>query len=109
MESISDRYDPQAIELKWQQIWEEQGCFHSEMDADRPKYYVLEMFPYPSGRIHIGHARVYSIGDAVARLKRMQGFNVLHPMGWLGCLWAARGKRGHQAWGPSGQMDHGKH
>jgi len=82
MESISDRYDPRAIELKWQQLWEEQGCFHSEMDADRPKYYVLEMFPYPSGRIHIGHARVYSIGDAVARLKRMQGFNVLHPMGW---------------------------
>lgn len=82
MEKVTDRYDPQSVEVKWQRIWEEQGTFHSETDAALPKYYVLEMFPYPSGRIHIGHARVYSIGDAVARLKRMQGFNVLHPMGW---------------------------
>ncbi|GAB6057070.1 leucine--tRNA ligase [Desulfonatronum parangueonense] len=82
MEKPTDRYDPQSVEIKWQRIWEEQGTFHSETDAALPKYYVLEMFPYPSGRIHIGHARVYSIGDAVARLKRMQGFNVLHPMGW---------------------------
>jgi leucyl-tRNA synthetase len=82
MDKVMERYDPQTVEVKWQRIWEEQGAFHSERDAARPKYYVLEMFPYPSGRIHIGHARVYSIGDAVARLKRMQGFNVLHPMGW---------------------------
>ncbi len=82
MDKVMERYDPQTVEVKWQHIWEEQGTFHSERDASRPKYYVLEMFPYPSGRIHIGHARVYSIGDAVARLKRMQGFNVLHPMGW---------------------------
>ncbi|SMP47773.1 leucyl-tRNA synthetase [Desulfonatronum zhilinae] len=82
MDKVMERYDPQTVEVKWQRIWEDQGAFHSERDASRPKYYVLEMFPYPSGRIHIGHARVYSIGDAVARLKRMQGFNVLHPMGW---------------------------
>ncbi|WP_045222565.1 leucine--tRNA ligase [Desulfonatronum thioautotrophicum] len=82
MEQVKERYDPQTVEVKWQRIWAEQGTFHTETDASQPKYYVLEMFPYPSGRIHIGHARVYSIGDAVARMKRMQGYNVLHPMGW---------------------------
>ncbi|MBG0777136.1 MAG: leucine--tRNA ligase [Desulfovibrionaceae bacterium] len=76
------KYDPQAIETKWQRRWEESGLFACELDDARDKYYVLEMFPYPSGRIHMGHVRNYSIGDALARSKRMQGFNVLHPMGW---------------------------
>lgn len=76
------RYNAKANEAKWQQAWEKAECFKTDINSDKEKYYVLEMFPYPSGRIHVGHVRNYTLGDVVSRYRKAQGFEVLHPMGW---------------------------
>ena len=76
------KYNANVIEKKWQKIWEERDSFHVTEDPDKKKYYTLVMYPYPSGKLHMGHLRNYAIGDVVARSKKMEGYNVLHPMGY---------------------------
>ena len=79
---MNDKFNPKTADKKWQKHWDDKNYFISKIEKEKKKYYILEMFPYPSGKIHMGHVRNYTLGDVVARFKRAQNYNVLHPMGW---------------------------
>ena len=81
---MASGYDFQSVERKWQSRWEREGLYRTPADSPKPKYYAMEMLPYTSGDLHVGHAKNYTLGDAVARMLRMLGYNVLHPIGWDG-------------------------
>ena len=97
------KYNHSVIEKKWQKIWEDKRVFQAKTDVTKSKYYVLEMFPYPSGKLHMGHVRNYTMGDVIARYKMNTGHNVLHPMGWD--VWNACRKCCHGFRGTSKRMD----